>query len=143
MKRVLICLKSIQSVDGTTDSVEFETYGTMTEKNGCTYLYYKENSDIGAQEVNTVLKVKDDIVTIIRTGDLNGRLVFEKGSRHECLYPTIYGNTRIGVFSQTVKNELIKNGSITLCYTLDINGQCISKNRVEINVREEEKNQCQ
>lgn len=138
MKKVLIHLKSTQSVEETTDSIELRTHGVLTEKNGCTYLCYKENSEIGAKEVNTTLKLKADTATIIRTGDLNGRLVCETGRRHECFYPTACGKTVIGVFAERVSNELTKNGRVILCYTLDINGQVISKNNVEINIREEE-----
>lgn len=138
MKDVLINIKGVQGIDGDTDTVEFTTTGRFGVKNGGYYMSYEENELMGAKGIKTVLHVKeDDTVVLQRSGAMQSRLVVQKGKRNACFYNTPQGELMIGIFGEKIKNCLRDNGGkLSMCYTIDSNLQLISRNEVEISVKE-------
>lgn len=136
----LISVTGIQEIDGERDQIELTTVGSyMINNRGNTYIGYKEyDEDNPAISSNNVVKVEsDDKVTIIRGGGTQTRLILEKGKRHQCHYRTIMGDLMIGVFTDTIKNELTeKGGKLHVSYELDFNNEFISKNEFYIDVKE-------
>ncbi|MCR5653026.1 MAG: DUF1934 domain-containing protein [Ruminococcus sp.] len=136
----LISVTGIQEVDGEKDEIELTTVGSyMINSRGNTYIGYKEyDEENPAISSNNVVKVeRDDKVTIIRNGGQQTRLILEKGKRHQCHYRTIMGDLMIGVFTDSIKNELNdKGGKLHVSYELDFNNEFISKNEFYIDVKE-------
>ncbi len=136
----LISVTGIQEVDGEKDQIELTTVGSyLINSRGNTYIGYKEyDEDNPSITSNNVVKVeRDDKVTIIRNGGQQTRLILEKGKRHQCHYRTIMGDLMIGVFTDTIKNELHdKGGKLHVSYELDFNNEFISKNEFYIDVKE-------
>ena len=96
------------------------------------------------EEVTTLLKVEDDrMVTMQRTGGLRSRLTVEKGQRHMSHYDTGYGELLVGVFGEQIQNRLgSKGGSLYMRYTIDVNHSLVSRNQVEINIKEAGRQVC-
>lgn len=140
----LISVTGIQEVDGERDKIELTTVGSyMINSRGKTYIGYKEyDEDNPAISSNNVVKVEsDDKVTIIRNGGKQTRLILEKGKRHQCHYRTIMGDLMIGVFTDTISNNLTeKGGKLFVSYELDFNNEFISKNEFYIDVKEKSGN---
>ena len=122
---------------GEEDVMEIKTVGKYGIKNGKTYISYDEGGALGVDGVTTILKAQDDRVILSRTGALESRLDIEKGERHQCHYSTIYGDLFIGIFGEILDNKLKENGGkLFMSYTIDINCEFMSRNDVEITVKE-------
>lgn len=122
---------------GEEDVMEIKTVGKYGIKNGKAYLSYDEGGALGVEGVMTILKAQDDLVVLTRTGSLESRLEIEKGERHQCHYTTVYGDLFLGIFGETLENNLNENGGkLFMSYTLDVNCEFMSRNDVEITVKE-------
>lgn len=137
-EKYLISIIGEQTLDGETDKVEVLTSGNyMMKKNHC-YIGYKEYDEENPNKYSdNLIKVEDNLVTIIRKGEMQSRLMLERGKRHQCLYQTVAGDLMIGVFTKTMKNTLNeKGGTLEVSYTLDFNTDLVSENRFIITVEE-------
>ena len=73
---------------------------------------------------------------LVRTGSMTGILTVEKGRRHTCLYNTPYGTFMVGVYGEAVEVSLDETGGkIYLRYTLDVNSGMLSRNIMEISIK--------
>lgn len=142
MKDVIISIKGEQGLNEETDTIEFTTDGRFGEKNGSYFITYNEGVMLGMENVKTSLYIKpDNSVILQRSGALESRLVVEQGKRNTCYYNTPMGELLIGIFGETVKHDLKKNGgSISMKYTIDSNMMLISRNSVSITIKEVDKN---
>lgn len=141
MKDVIINIKGTQFVSSSESEgevVELTTVGQMGDKNGKTFLTYSEDNTETGQEIITTLKISgDESVVMQRSGGSNSRLQIERGQRHLSHYETGYGNLMIGVFGETIRNEMAEDGGrLFMSYTIDVNCNMISRNELEIFVKE-------
>ena len=135
----LISVTGIQEVDGEKDKIELQTVGKDIMKPDHAYIGYKEyDEENPSVSSNNIIKVENDNkVTIIRNGEIQSRLILEKGRRHQCHYRTMVGDMMIGVFADTINNELSDNGGkLHVSYSLDFNNELISNNEFYIDVQE-------
>lgn len=135
----LISVTGIQEVDGEKDKIELQTVGNYMIKSDRAYIGYKEYDEENPSiSSNNIVKVENENkVTITRNGEIKTRLILEKGRRHQCHYRTIMGDMIIGVFADTIKNELNENGGkLHVSYSLDFNNELISNNEFYIDVQE-------
>ncbi len=144
MKDVLITIKGTQGIDNDSETVELTTLGKFGLKDGMKMISYEESEIIGAKGIKTFLRVKDDNTVILqRKGPVESRLTIQEGVRNTCFYGTQFGNMTIGIFGETVKCDLSpEGGTVKMSYTIDTNLQLVSRNTVEISVKEVEK-ECQ
>lgn len=139
MKNVVLNIKSSQEIDGQIDTMEFISVGSYSKNDSKTILEYDESVSFGIDGIKTTLTIDENgIVTLNRSIGKYGNLVVEEGKRHLCQYSTEYGDFMIGIFGECIKNELSpEGGSLLLKYSIDINSGLLSKNKVEINMRED------
>ena len=139
MKKAMINIKSSQEIDGQTDTMEFMCTGIFSVSDKSTVLQYDESVSLGIDGVKTTLKLDDNgIVTLERSCGKYGNLIVEEGKRHLCQYATEFGDIMIGIYGESVKNNISQNGgNLSLQYSIDINSGLLSRNRVEISIREE------
>ena len=139
IKDVIIEIKTEQSLDGQSDSIEFSTDGRFGIKDGSYFLSYDESGLLDIEgEIKTTLYVKpDNTVVLQRKGSYNSKMIIEKGVRTNCFYSTPVGNILIGIFGEKVLSNLNENGgNIALTYLIDDDAKLISRNKVNISVRE-------
>ena len=139
MKDVIIDIKGTQEVDGEQDTVEITTVGKMNRIGLKTYLRYDDSTATGMDGVSCLIKVdpEDDSVIMQRSGALNSRMYIKKGERHICHYETGQGVLTLGIFGESVQYGLSeKGGSLSMSYTLDVNYGMVSRNSVEIIVKQ-------
>lgn len=139
MRKVTFNIKGTQEIEGNTDVMEFVSVGEYSITDDEIVLVYDEGVSYGINGVKTTLTLKKDgIVTLERNGGAYGNLVVEEGKRHLCQYRTEYGDIMIGIFGESVKNNLTEfGGELSLQYSIDVNAGLLSKNKVEISIREE------
>lgn len=138
LKNVLINIVGINTVENDADKVEFTTEGKLGQKDGKMYILYEEDESIGAKGVKTMLKIENDKQVILqRSGALNSRMTIEKGQRHNCCYSTVQGDIMVGVFGESIKSDLSEHGGkLFMRYTVDVNMGLVSRNEIEISVKE-------
>ena len=139
MKDVIIDIKGTQEVDGESDVVEVTTVGKMNVIAGKTYLKYDDSAATGVKGVSCVIKIdpEDDSVVMSRSGALNLRMYIKRGQRHICHYETGQGTLTMGIFGEMIKNGInADGGELFMSYTLDANCQLLSRNKVEITVKQ-------
>lgn len=139
IKDVIISIKTEQTVGDSTDTIEFTTDGRFGIKDGSYFISYEESKLLEVDgDVKTTLYIKsDDSVVMQRNGAYSSRMVIEKGVRNNCFYVTPMGELSLGIFGEKVKTNFSENGgSIDMNYTIDTNLQLLSRNSVNISVKE-------
>lgn len=135
-KDVLITLKGIHQLEDN-EPIEVITEGQYYEKNGKYYISYKESEVTGFSGITTTLKVEGEKVTLMRFGDRNTQMIFEKGQKHLCCYETEYGNFTVGVSSNKVNVELNESGGkIDADYNLEFNNTDGGRNKFFMEFKE-------
>lgn len=138
MKEVMIDVRSVQQVNGDEQSVEFSTVGKLgISKDGVLMSYEEPDGMVSAGSETTVRFIQPGNVIIFRKGDQQSRIDVIAGVRNSLYYNTPFGSIMLGVYGESVKCDIDKNGgSLDLVYTIDSNLQHVSRNKVEITVRE-------
>jgi uncharacterized beta-barrel protein YwiB (DUF1934 family) len=139
IKDVIIEIKTEQTVDSSTDQIEFTTDARFGFKDGSYFVSYDESRLLEVDgEVKTTLFVKpDNSIILQRKGAYNSRMVIEKGVRNNCFYMTPHGELSLGIFGEKVFSQLDNNGGkISMKYTIDTGLQLLSRNSVNISIRE-------
>lgn len=139
MQEVTFNIKGTQEIEGNIDVMEFLSVGHYEFREDQIVLEYDEGVSYGVNGVTTTLTLRNNgIVTLDRNGGKFGNLVVEEGKRHLCQYRTEYGDIMIGIFGESVVNNLTpQGGNLSLEYSIDVNAGLLSKNKVEIHIREE------
>lgn len=137
-KDVLISIRGVQKVDQDEDVIEITTLGKYAQKNGASFIIYKESEATGFDGMTTTLKVEgDQKVTMTRRGSHRSSLIIEKNARHLCHYSTDFGDLMVGVSANQINTSMGKNGGdLYFKYTLDINSSLASENEIYINIKE-------
>ena len=137
--KALITINGKYTTEAGTDTVELTTYGTCTKVGGKYYITYREQDEGMGDVVTTLTWDGAGKVTLTRAGDVTSRLFLERGKRHTCSYETGGTQLMMGVFCDMLSSGLDENGgTLALSYTLDINSSLISRNEIEITVKEAE-----
>jgi len=137
-KDVIISLKGTQT-DGTSDKeiIELVTAGSYYKKGDNYYVTYDETELTGMEGTTTTLKIEGKKITMLRFGENNTQLIFEKGQRHLCCYETQYGAFTIGVHSNQVNvNITDSGGEISAEYQIEIDNTAAGKNDFYMQIRE-------
>jgi len=139
IKDVIIDIKTEQTVDGNTDTIQFTTDGRFGIKDGSFFISYDESRLLEVDgEVKTTVFIKpDNSVVMQRNGAYNSRMVIEKGVRSNCFYSTPMGQLSLGIFGEKVMSSLTENGgNLVMNYTIDTDLKLLSRNRDNITVKE-------
>ena len=137
MDRYKITVVGEQTVEGEKDKIEVITEGDMTVTDGKVVITYPEyTQDTPAQKTDTTVTYENGVLSIDRQGEMSSHLILEQGVRHECLYNTPMGQMFIGIFTDSIKNDLDENGgTINAAYQLDFNRTVVSYNEFHISVK--------
>lgn len=138
IKDVIIDIKGVQGIDDESDTIEFTTDGRFGFKDGEYFISYDEGQMLQDEtKVKTTLLVKSDSVVLSRSGSVNSRMLIQKGERNTCFYSTPHGNLVLGIFGNSLEYDLTeKGGRIRIEYNIDSDLKLVSKNSVDITVRE-------
>ncbi len=139
MKNIVLTMKSTQEIDGQSDSTEFMSHGNYSYVDKNAEVIYDESVALGVDNIKTQLTVTENgVVKIVRNDGDFGCLIVEEGKCHHCQYHTAYGNLMIGIYGNKVEYNLTEfGGDITLVYSIEVNSGLLSRNKVEIKIREE------
>ena len=137
-KDVIISIKGIQQYENAEpDLTELVTEGRL-EREGSSYtLSYQESELTGLEGTLTTFQIEPERITLMRVGEYNAQMVFQKGRRHMSLYNTPYGSMTIGVNTQRLLADLTdQGGTIEIDYAIEIDHTVAGRNMFQIRVRE-------
>lgn len=107
------------------ETVEINTVGRSTRKDGRTEISYEETEVTGMEGSTTAISFLEadvGIVTMIREGAVSTALVFEESKRHHCVYKTPFMPFQVCIHTLKVDNRLLTEGKIDLDYIVEIRG---------------------
>lgn len=137
MKNAIITIKDRHLQDGEELTAELTTSGSfeLTEK-GCIVIYKETDEEM--TDCVTRLDVEgSQTVTMTRTGKYNTEMIIEKDRRHTCFYSTPFGELIMGIYANSVINNIGENGgTLSFSYTIDFNNSPASENELCITVAE-------
>ncbi len=124
--------------DGREDCVEYITSGTLvSQPEGRFKLIYEEPANGESDKVKTLVSVEGEKVTTHRWGEPEYKLEYEAGKVFEGLYKVPYGVWKIKIVTHNLEYNLTAHeGRIRLKYDLFIEGNNISRNSMEIIIKE-------
>lgn len=142
-KDVTIEIYSTQAYQDTDpDEITLKTEGAFYEKNGKFYIKYDESEMTGVPNTKTTLKIDDDIVTLMRTGEMETQMIFKKGEHHIGLYQTVAGPYTLGVKTKELSHSIDEfGGNLYLEYEIELNYQMSGYNTFDIKVKTSEENE--
>lgn len=122
-KDILLRIKSVQKTkDEEPIELDLFTEGGYIERNGAIFLTYHETELTGSDN-KVVMRAKDNVLHLNRYGNLESRMVFEKGKRETSIYKTPYGEFKIEVLTEDVAMDVCyEYGKINVDYTVSISG---------------------
>ncbi|MBO4990995.1 MAG: DUF1934 domain-containing protein [Firmicutes bacterium] len=143
MKDIMLKIVGKQVMkDGKGDSeeqvMEFMTEGQLYERNGSTYLMYKETELSGMEGCTTSLKISGDTVRMKRFGQMlpiDTVMEFKKGKRYEGYYETPYGAVEMEILTNNVDNRL-DEGELDIDYAISLKGLTEARSRLNITIVE-------
>ena len=138
MENILLNIKGVQEVDGQKDVTEFLSSGGLSFDDENVVITYDDSVSLGIEGVETKITITPEkTVTLLRNNGKYGNLIIEEGKRHLCRYATEYGDIMLGINGEMVYDKLKTDGVLKLKYSIDINSGLLSRNEVEISIRED------
>lgn len=137
MKDVLIAIKGMQELGGTTDGDELVTPGVYCHKDGISKFSYMESELTGMEGTKTTFEIQKSLVTLTRIGTVNSQMIFEPGRKHFFMYDTPFGAFTMGVSTNSISSKMNdKGGDLEIRCIIDMENSIVSRNVFKINVRE-------
>lgn len=121
-KQVMLSVKGTQSyMDQEPENIELVTEGVLEDVDGGWKLTYAETELTGMAGVETTFFVKDDTVTLTRTGKLSSQMVFKEGVSQDSLYRMEFGALMLTVCATRVEFDITETGGvIDLSYNISV-----------------------
>ncbi|MBQ9942398.1 MAG: DUF1934 domain-containing protein [Christensenellaceae bacterium] len=122
MNEILLNIRGCQMQGDETADLELTTQGVLTHEDGASILRYNDSDDAD-ENVETIIAVKDDVVTMQKIGSVETQFVFERGKTFITAYRTPFGDLDVTLFPTLVDAKIgQQKGSIQLEYVMDIAG---------------------
>lgn len=135
-KDVLITILGSQTDGKTTENSEVKTVGEYYLKNDKHFLMFEELTE-DHETIKTTMKIGGQNITLVRNGVQSTRMVFEKGEMNLASYVTPFGDITLGVNTGELELEESENHlKARVVYGLDMNGEFVTTNTIQIEVRE-------
>ncbi|WP_304545805.1 DUF1934 domain-containing protein [Desulforamulus aquiferis] len=125
-------------LDNETEIIELTSPGSFYKRGDSYYIIYKETAVTGMENATTSIKVQGRVITLVRSGSVNNRQVFELGKLHRSCYQTSFGNLDMAVKPWNIEVDLTDlGGSIKLEYELELNHAKVGRNSLDIHIKED------
>ncbi|MGM0470996.1 MAG: DUF1934 domain-containing protein [Bacillota bacterium] len=138
MEEVVVNVESLQiDQDGSQEEISFTTDGELYNKELGYYLRYDDDI-ISDKQVTTTLKIKEQMVTLIRDGAVRMKQEFKLEERTSFGYQTPYGKLQFDLEVQEMEIEAgRKQGRIELKYQLENEDRLVNQNHLIITYKED------
>lgn len=127
MNTTKIKLTTVQKYEDHENRDEMLLDAIVAERNGSCYIKFDQVDT--NYTINNLVKLKDGVVTVKRTGTISSTMVFDKEKPYATEYETPYGQLDISVKVQEIKAEILQNDvNLMISYEMIMQGKKISDN---------------
>ncbi len=139
MRKVIVTVVGTQTdAAGEESRIELVTVGSRHEKDGVSYVTYRESEISGLEGTTTLLKLYPDRMTLVRMGAVEQKQEFVPGLRSDGAYITPYGSLKMAVVTRSLERAAAGGKDAVMAgYDLEINGRWQSYNTLSVEIREE------
>ncbi|MEF9959381.1 MAG: DUF1934 domain-containing protein [Niameybacter sp.] len=102
--------------------------GVVAERNGSQYIKFEQVDTTYNVTINNLIKVKEGVVTIKRSGALNATMIFDLAKPYTTDYETPYGTLDVAVTTHEIKSHFADGVSLMISYEIMMQGKKISDN---------------
>ena len=103
--------------------------GVVAERNGSSYITFKQFDPNYNVTINNLVKIKNGIVSIKRSGAIESNMVFNVEKPYATHYETPYGKINIYVTTHEIESEITEgNVKLRIKYEMMMQGKKISDN---------------
>jgi len=135
VQRVLLNIKGTQREGNTNESIELLTEGRLSKKPEGLLIEYDESELTGIEGCTTTLVLKNNCVTLERSGTLSMQMEFTPGCVFNSSLSTPYGTINLHVFASRVESELKETeGRLSLEYELSM-GSLSTFNKLDLSFK--------
>lgn len=125
MKQVTIKVYDKQTYDTHFDTNEVSYKGQLAFKNDGIFITYKESEN----NVTTMIKAKDNKISVKRYGGMKADLSFDKEMSHKTIYYTPYGEMEIQIKTHKCDTYILEKGiKIYIEYSIWMQDKKVSDN---------------
>lgn len=129
MNTTKIKLTTVQKYEDHENRDEMLLDAIVAERNGSIYIKFDQVDTNYNVTVNNLIKLKDNVVTVKRTGALSSTMVFDKEKPYATDYETPYGKLDINVKVHEITAEILQNHvNLMISYEMMMQGKKISDN---------------
>lgn len=115
---------------------ELSALADYAEKDGCLYLFYREEAEGQEPACRTMIKIKDSVLEMTKRGPISSYMVFEAGRTHRTDYATPYGTLRLEVATRKLALSLQEDrAEAQLEYVLTSEGLFLSDCTLSLSLR--------
>jgi len=137
-KSAKLHIRGTQSVGGEDTVMDFYTDGNVKWEGDQMTIIYPEPEENGLGNVNTIVKLQGDTLTMERKEMPGSVLTIQRGKRHVCQYETPVGSFFVGVVGGEITlNRAGGHTDLFFDYSIDINASLASRNSIRIVVDEQ------
>lgn len=133
---VLIRISGARDSGSDQEDVEMITTGDYFLKDGKHYIIYEEIEEDSKQITKNTIKVAPDSLDIIKRGNTNTHMIFQKNKKNISCYMTPFGELVVGIHTNEVhveeEEDVLK---VDIQYALDINYEHVSNCNITIQVK--------
>lgn len=135
--KVKIKMKMIQHLeDGETQTIENFYRGKRIDKNGKIYISFLEYDTV--KDSNNTIKISDDEVLILRSGEIISKMKFKEEEGYRSDYKTPYGVFDMSLYTYKIAKKIEDESlKLNLDYKIDIKDLMSANNRMEIKITSE------
>lgn len=115
------------------EGMEMVTTGQLKEKDGKLYLTYIDSMLDEEKQIKTMVKVDGDKVSIIRYGENQSHLLFEKGISHITPYETPFGYMEMISHTHDIGLTQTDGGfELFIDYQVEMNRSKLGRNQLQV-----------
>ncbi|MDT8902814.1 DUF1934 domain-containing protein [Anaeroselena agilis] len=139
MRKVFVTVVGTQTdAGGEENRIEFMTEGSRRDRDGTSYITYRESAITGMEGTTTLLKLYPDRLIIVRVGAVDLKQEFFPGLKSHGTYKTPFGSMQIAVSTRRLDIESAGDrDTVTVGYDLEVDGRWQSYNTLVVEIREE------
>ncbi len=128
-----------QSESAEPQRIELMTEATLTDEGDEVRISYNEGEMSGMEGSVTTLifhKSKPDTLTMHRSGIAGTTMVFSPGMRHNCVYNTPVMPFKMTLYTRTLVNRLMEDGTLDIDYVTDLAGSGLARTFLQLTIYE-------
>lgn len=139
MKPIIVSVTSIQrDSEGEDAVVELVSPGKYYETARAKHIVYHESEVTGLEGTKTTIKVYEDSVVLLRSGQVSMRHEYRLGKTNESHVETPFGDIVLAMYTHELDIQITDGvGHVHLGYDISLDGEWQYYNQLHIEIRED------